>query len=87
MEFAYAGKFQGIIVKAVADYGNENKKQYAKWKKFAAVVSAKYTLYHLERTKMKGTITNSVMHAWCLFLTKTCGHTEHTIEYYLIQTQ
>jgi nucleoside phosphorylase len=54
MELADGGNFEAIVVKAVADYGNENKQLYVNWKIFAAVASTKYILYHLERTEMKG---------------------------------
>ena len=45
---AIAGKYEAIVIKAVADWGNENKEPYRKWQEFAAVAAAKYVLYRLK---------------------------------------
>lgn len=49
MRTAIAGNYEGIMIKAVADWGNEDKEPYRKWQEFAAVAAAKYVLYCLER--------------------------------------
>ena len=51
MTAAGKGKYEGIVIKAIADWGNEKKEPYRKWQEFAAVGAAKYVLYHLEETE------------------------------------
>ncbi|XP_019853500.1 PREDICTED: uncharacterized protein LOC109582889 [Amphimedon queenslandica] len=51
MTAAEKGKYEGIVIKAIADWGNEEKEPYRKWQEFAAVGAAKYVLYHLEATE------------------------------------
>ena len=51
MTAAEKGEYEGIVIKAIADWGNENKEPYRKWQEFAAVGAAKYVLYHLEATE------------------------------------
>ena len=52
MTAAEKRKYEGIVIKAIADWGNKDKELYRKWQKFAVVGAAKYVLYHLETTKM-----------------------------------
>lgn len=40
---------EGIVIKGIADWGNEDKEPYRKWQEFAAVAAAKYVLYRLEK--------------------------------------
>ena len=49
MRYLIARNFEGIVIKAVADWGNENKEPYRKWQEFAAVAAAKYVIYRLEK--------------------------------------
>ena len=52
MNVAERGKYEGIVIKAIADWGNEDKEPYRKWQKFAVVGAAKYVLYRLQATEM-----------------------------------
>ena len=48
MTAAEKGNYEGIVIKAIADWGNEDKEPYRKWQKFAVVGAAKYVLYRLQ---------------------------------------
>ena len=48
MQAAKDGKFEGIVIKGIADWGNKDKEPYRKWQKFVAGAAAKYVLYRLE---------------------------------------
>ena len=42
-------KFEGIVIKAIADWGNMDKASCAPWKEFSAYAAAKYVRYQLSR--------------------------------------
>lgn len=48
MQSATEGKYEGIMIKGIADWGNEDKEPYRKWQEFAAVAAAQYVLFHLK---------------------------------------
>jgi hypothetical protein len=53
MESAGANDYEGIVIKAVANYGDANKREYEKWQPFAAYAAAKYVWFHLDRNDLK----------------------------------
>jgi nucleoside phosphorylase len=58
MKPAEAGRFEGIVIKAVADYGNEDKEPYREWQEFAATAAAKYVLFRLQEGDICANIKN-----------------------------
>ena len=51
MQAAKDGRYEGIVIKGIADWGDKNKEPYRKWQKFVAGAAANYVLYCLKENK------------------------------------